>query len=69
MTIDCDKCQMRETSTCYDCIVPLILQTTSRVEVDVEEMVALNNLAAEGLLPPLRLVMDGSGGSPDRRAG
>jgi hypothetical protein len=69
MTIDCDECQMRETSACYDCIVPLILQTASRVEVDVEEMVALNNLAAEGLLPPLRLVVDGSGGSPDRRVG
>ena len=69
MIIDCDECQMRETSACYDCIVPLILQTSSHVEVDTEEMIALDNLAAEGLLPPLRLVVEVPSGVPTRHAG
>lgn len=57
MLIDCDTCRMRDTSACDDCVVTVFLRTTAApVEIDEAERVALDNLAAEGLCPPLRLV-------------
>lgn len=55
MLIDCDTCRMRNTSTCDECVVPLMLGITP-VEIDETERRALANLAEVGLCPPLRLV-------------
>ena len=55
MLIDCQTCCMRGTEACDDCVVSVILGSTP-MEIDDEERQALDNLAAEGLLPPLRLV-------------
>lgn len=55
MLIDCDTCRMRDTQACDDCVVSVIFGS-SPVEIDDDERRALDNLAAEGLCPPLRLV-------------
>ncbi|HEX7100344.1 MAG TPA: hypothetical protein VF377_14025 [Acidimicrobiia bacterium] len=55
MLIDCETCCMRNTDACDDCVVSVILGSTP-VEVDDDELAALDNLAAQGLCPPLRLV-------------
>ncbi|HLY33461.1 MAG TPA: hypothetical protein VKQ07_02910 [Jatrophihabitantaceae bacterium] len=56
MLIDCDSCEMRGRA-CHDCVVPLILEISTRpVEIDTTERAALDSLAAAGLVPPLRLV-------------
>lgn len=55
MLIDCDTCRMQNTRACEDCVVSVILGVTP-VEIDDDERQALDNLAAEGLCPPLRLV-------------
>lgn len=60
MIIDCDVCVMANTSACDDCIVPVILgapERRGRIEISDVEMEAMGNLAAEGLIPPLRLVV------------
>ena len=46
---------MSNTDACDDCVVSVILGSTP-VEVDDDELAALDNLAAQGLCPPLRLV-------------
>ena len=46
---------MRDTDACDDCVVSVILGV-SPVKVDDAELAALDNLAAQGLCPPLRLV-------------
>ena len=46
---------MRDTDACDDCVVSVILGSTP-VEIDDSERAALDNLAAQGLCPPLRLV-------------
>lgn len=57
MIIDCDTCVMDGTSTCADCIVPVLLAgTNGRIEVDATEEAALRNLSDAGLVAPLRLV-------------
>ncbi|MPZ51812.1 MAG: hypothetical protein GEU79_03620 [Acidimicrobiia bacterium] len=59
MIIDCDTCLMANTDTCDECIVPVLLgapQRRGRIEISDVEMEAMDNLAAEGLVPPLRLV-------------
>ncbi|MFO7291996.1 MAG: hypothetical protein FWJ92_07160 [Actinomycetes bacterium] len=55
MLIDCETCCMRGTDACDDCVVSVILGSTP-VEIDDSERAALDNLAAQGLCPPLRLV-------------
>lgn len=56
MLIDCDTCRMRDTPACDDCVVTVLLEAAAPVEIDEEERLALDNMAAEGLCPPLRLV-------------
>ncbi len=62
MLIDCAQCAMRETQACRDCVVTFILGATGGpVELQQEESTALDNLAAAGLVPRLRLVPRGDG--------
>lgn len=62
MIIDCQECEMFQTSVCDECVVTFILDGTP-VELDEAEGVALDNLAVVGLVPRLRLVPG------ERRAG
>lgn len=54
MLIDCDTCVVRGLA-CADCVVPALLETSDRVEVDEGEQRALRALADGGVVPPLRL--------------
>jgi hypothetical protein len=55
MLIDCDQCAMRDTSACDDCVV-MVLLGEKPVDLSEAQTVAIDNLAAEGLVPKLRLV-------------
>ena len=58
MHIDCDTCLGRDTDLCNDCVVTFILHQGSSLDLEHEEMEALDLLADEGLVPRLRLVVD-----------
>jgi hypothetical protein len=62
MLVDCERCAMRATSACDDCVVTFFLDS-GPVDLDESEVTALANLAEEGLVPRLRLV------PTERRAG
>jgi hypothetical protein len=54
--IDCDVCRVRDLA-CGDCVVNVLLgKPEGSVELDESEQRAVGALAAEGLVPPLRLV-------------
>ncbi len=53
--IDCDTCVVRGLH-CHDCVVTVLLGPPPELTIDDDEMVALDALAAGGLVPPLRLV-------------
>lgn len=56
MLIDCDSCAVRDLQ-CGDCVVTVLLGAPpGGVEVDDQEREALDLLAANGLVPRLRLV-------------
>jgi len=56
LTVDCDGCAARGPS-CADCVVTVLLgPPRRRLELDADEMSALDALAGAGLVPPLRLV-------------
>jgi hypothetical protein len=58
--IDCDSCRVRD-QACGDCVVTVLLgKSGGVVELDDSEHDAVDVLAAEGLVPPLRLVPGGS---------
>ena len=60
MIIDCDMCEMRATTACDECIVPVLLhQMSGPFHLDADESKALDNLANAGMVAPLRLVKDG----------
>ncbi len=60
MLIDCDTCRARD-QACGDCVVTVLLgKSEQMVEFDDCEHVAVDVLAAEGLVPPLRLVPGGT---------
>jgi hypothetical protein len=56
ITIDCDHCVMRRTSTCDDCVVSFLLSTDDRdaLVLDLAEQRAVRLLSAAGLVPELR---------------
>lgn len=58
MHIDCDSCIADKTEACDDCVVTFILHSGSSLDLETEEIEALELLAEEGLVPRLRLVMD-----------
>lgn len=55
MLIDCEQCAMRDTSACDDCVV-MVLLGDKPVDLSESQAVAVDNLAAAGLVPRLRLV-------------
>jgi hypothetical protein len=55
MLIDCEQCAMRATSACDDCVVTVLLGEKP-VDLSEAQSEALDNLAAEGLIPRLRLL-------------
>ncbi len=57
MIIDCNTCDMKATTACEECIVPVLLhQMSGPFELDRSEAEAFGNLADAGLVAPLRLV-------------
>ena len=58
MQIDCHTCVGYQTNLCEDCVVTFILHSGSSLDLETEEMEALDLLAGEGLVPPLRLAVD-----------
>lgn len=58
MQIDCETCVGYQTNLCEDCVVTFILHSGSSLDLETEEMEALDLLANEGLVPPLRLAVD-----------
>jgi len=54
--IDCDSCTVRGLA-CGDCVVTVLLGVPpAGVELDDAEQAAIGALAAQGLVPPLRLL-------------
>ena len=56
ITIDCDRCAMRRTPTCDDCVVSFLLSRDERdaVVLDLAEQRAVRLLSAAGLVPELQ---------------
>lgn len=56
LTIDCDDCAHRHTSTCDDCVVSFLVEREpdDAVVVDAEEARAVRLLERAGLVPALR---------------
>jgi len=68
MLIDCDSCYVRGLA-CGDCVVTVLLGGPPHgVQLDAEEQVALDVLAAAGMVPPLRLVFAPGGDWSDAAA-
>lgn len=66
--VDCDRCLVRSPSACGDCVVTFLLGAPpAGIEIDAQEMAALDVLAGAGLTPPLRLVTPVA--SPETQAG
>lgn len=58
MLIDCDSCTVRGLA-CGDCVITVLLGVPpAGVELDDAEQAAIGVLAAQGLVPPLRLLTD-----------
>lgn len=56
LVIDCDNCVVRGLA-CPDCVVSVLLGgPPAAIELDPDEVGALDALAGSGLVPPLRLV-------------
>jgi hypothetical protein len=55
MLIDCEQCAMRDTTACDDCVVTVLLSDCP-VDLSDSQVTAVDNLAAAGLVPRLRLV-------------
>lgn len=54
--VDCASCRARGPA-CSDCVISVLLGPLSAdVELDTDEVGALDAMARSGLLPPLRLV-------------
>lgn len=68
IVVDCDRCLVKSPSACGDCVVTVLLGSPpAGIEINVEEMMALDSLYESGLVPPLRLVMAVT--EPDVQAG
>ena len=58
VVVDCDRCLVRGPGACGDCIVTVLLGAPpAGIEIDSQELAALEVLADAGCVPPLRLVM------------
>ena len=57
VVVDCDRGLVRSPGACGDCIVTVLLGAPpAGIEIDAQEMAALEVLADAGCVPPLRLV-------------
>jgi len=56
MRIDCNECVMQGSDACRDCVVSHVLAEPGPIDLDAERGAALDNLAAGGLVPRLRLI-------------
>ena len=58
LTIDCDECSLRDTSSCDDCVVTFLCGRApdEAVVIDVAEARAVRLLGQAGLVPTLRHV-------------
>jgi hypothetical protein len=56
LTIDCDRCALRETEACDDCVVSFLLEREpdDAVVIDADEARAMRMLERAGLVPSLR---------------
>jgi len=56
LTIDCDRCALRETAACDDCVVTFLLgrEPDDAVVIDADEARAIRMLERAGLVPSLR---------------
>jgi hypothetical protein len=56
LTIDCDRCALRETVACDDCVVTFLLgrEPDDAVVIDADEARAMRMLERAGLVPTLR---------------
>ncbi len=62
--VDCASCRARGPA-CSDCVISVLLGPVSAdVELDTDEVGALEAMARSGLLPPLRLVRPTSPPTP-----
>lgn len=52
--IDCDTCLVRGLA-CHDCVVTVLLGPPPELMIEEDERAALDVLASEGLVPPLRM--------------
>jgi hypothetical protein len=56
LRVDCDGCVARGPA-CADCVVSVVLDISRRpLDLDGDEQSALQALAEQGLVPPLRLI-------------
>ncbi len=63
LVIDCDSCAVRGLA-CSDCVVTVLLGPPTAIELDRDEVGAIDALAGSGLVPPLRLVTAVNGPDP-----
>ena len=57
MIIDCNECAMQHTSTCDDCIVPMLVDlSVGTADLSDAESDAVRHLSEAGLVSPIRLV-------------
>lgn len=57
VVVDCDRCLVRSADACGDCIVTVLLGAPPvGIEIEADELRALEALSSSGLVPPLRLV-------------
>lgn len=56
LTVDCDRCALRNTDACDDCVVSFLLEREPEdaVVIDADEARAMRMLERAGLLPTLR---------------
>lgn len=56
MTIECDRCTLRGTDACGDCVVTFLLdrEPQDAVVIDADEARAMRMLEQAGLVPSLR---------------
>jgi len=63
MIIDCDQCEMQDTTACRECVVGSLLHhMAGPIELDEHQADALEVLADHGLVPELRLVPKAASG-------
>lgn len=58
--IDCDRCVARG-HACSECVVSALLDAPAAIDLTLDERQAIANLAAAGLVPPMRMQALGPG--------